>query len=499
MQFRYLQLHTELAPAKMNFASFKKQTMFFQHVYDKTLAQASYFIGCQKAGVALVIDPKRDVDTYLEIAKQNKMQITHVAETHIHADFLSGARELAELTGAKLYLSDEGGQGWQYEFEHVGLKDGDSFMVGNLKLDVLHTPGHTPESISFLLTDTPASPEPVMIFTGDFVFVGDIGRPDLLEEAAGLVGTKEAGARQMFQSLKRFIQLPDYVQVWPGHGAGSACGKALGAVPSSTVGYEKVRNWAFRFMNDEEGFIRFLLEDQPEPPRYFAMMKQLNKVNRPLLTQVPRLKQLNAAEFAEAVSKGIAVIDTRHKAEFTKGFVPGSINIQNNNALATWAGWFLNYNDPFVVIAPAEQTEDITRKLMRIGLDKIAGFVPDIAVWTAAGHKLEQRQDVDLEAFKALVTRPDVQVVDVRGAAEYKAGHVNGAINLFVGKIHEQLNRLDRNKDIVIHCQAGDRSSIASSVLSQHGIAVKNYTGGYAEWVGAGNPVVTGTEEPAIA
>ena len=313
--------------------------MFFQHIYDKTLAQASYFIGCQKAGVAAVIDPKRDVDTYLEIAKQNNMKITHVLETHIHADFLTGSRELKALTGADLYLSDEGGPGWEYEFDHVGLKDGSSFMVGNLKIDVLHTPGHTPESISFLLTDTPASPEPVMFFTGDFVFVGDIGRPDLLEKAAGMTGTMDAGALEMYKSIKKFSDLPDYIQVWPGHGAGSACGKALGAVPSTTVGYEKVRNWAFRFANDEKGFVNFLLEDQPEPPKYFAMMKKLNKVDRPLLTTVPKLKQLSNAEMTEAMSKGVKLIDARVKTEFAKGFIPGSINIQGNNSFATWAGW----------------------------------------------------------------------------------------------------------------------------------------------------------------
>ncbi|HMO31365.1 MAG TPA: MBL fold metallo-hydrolase [Lacibacter sp.] len=473
--------------------------MFFQHVYDKSLAQASYFIGCQKAGVAMVIDPKRDVDTYLEIAKQNKMEITHVAETHIHADFLSGARELAAFTGAKLYLSDEGGPGWEYEFDHVGLKDGDTFMVGNLKIEVLHTPGHTPESISFLLTDTPASPEPVMIFTGDFVFVGDIGRPDLLEEAAGFVGTKEAGAHEMYKSINRFNALADYIQVWPGHGAGSACGKALGAVPSSTVGYEKVRNWAFQYATNENGFVKYLLEDQPEPPKYFAMMKKLNKVDRPLLTEVPRLKQLTKEEFAAAQQKGIKVIDTRSKVDFTKGYIPGSINIQNNNSLATWAGWFLNYDESFIIVAPEEQTEDITRKLMRIGLDNILGFVPGVEVWTELGHTLEQREDVGLEEFKSLVQRDNVQVVDVRGAAEYKAGHVEGAINLFVGKIDQHLDKLDTGKDIVIHCQAGDRSSIASSVLARHGIRVKNYTGGYAEWVGTGNPVVTGTEQLATA
>jgi len=221
--------------------------MYFQHVYDKSLAQASYFIGCQKAGVAAVIDPKRDVDTYIEIAKANNMKITHILETHIHADFLSGSRELAKLTGAGMYLSDEGGETWQYEFPHIGLKDGDQIKLGNLLFDIQHTPGHTPESISFLLTDTPAINKPVMLFTGDFVFVGDIGRPDLLEKAAGMKGTQDIGAKQMYESIKKFEVLPDYIQVWPGHGAGSACGKALGAVPSSTVGYEKLRNWAFHF------------------------------------------------------------------------------------------------------------------------------------------------------------------------------------------------------------------------------------------------------------
>ena len=282
--------------------------MFFQHIYDKSLAQASYFIGCQKAGVAAVIDPKRDIDTYLEIAKQQNMKITHILETHIHADFLSGSRELAAVTGGKMYLSAEGGEGWEYEFPHVGVKDGDVLMVGNLKLEVMHTPGHTPESISFVLTDTPASDEPVMIFTGDFVFVGDIGRPDLLEKAAGIKGTQDKGAHQLYESLRKFSALPDFVQVWPGHGAGSACGKALGAVPSSTVGYEKARNWAFRYKENEKGFVDFLLTDQPEPPKYFAMMKKLNKVDRPLLTEVPKLKKLNPTEAKDALKKGITGI-----------------------------------------------------------------------------------------------------------------------------------------------------------------------------------------------
>ena len=236
--------------------------MFFQNIYEKGLAQASYLIGCQKTGEAIVIDPRRDIDVYLEIAEREKLKITKITETHIHADFLSGTRELAAVTNAEILLSDEGGKDWEYQFSHTGLKDGSVFKVGNLKFEVLHTPGHTPEHISFLLTDTAASNKPIMIFTGDFVFVGDIGRPDLLEKAAGIEGTRIVGAKQMFQSLNKFKALPDYVQVWPGHGAGSACGKALGAVPSSTVGYEKLVNWAFQ-IDDEEKFVDTLLDGQP--------------------------------------------------------------------------------------------------------------------------------------------------------------------------------------------------------------------------------------------
>lgn len=466
--------------------------MYFQHVYDKSLAQASYFIGCQAAKVALVIDPKRDVDTYLEIAKQNNMKITHIVETHIHADFLSGSRELAALTGAELLLSDEGGEGWLYEFPHTGLRDGDVFKVGNLKLEVMHTPGHTPESISFLLTDTPASPEPVMLFTGDFVFVGDVGRPDLLEEAAGIAGTKEVGARQMYSSLNRFNTLPDYVQVWPGHGAGSACGKALGAVPSTTVGYEKVRNWAFQYGNNPDGFLQYLLEDQPEPPRYFAKMKQLNKVDRPLLTEVPKLKQLSAQDLEAAMKAGVKVIDTRLKPEFAAGFIPSSLNIQGNNAFATWMGWFLSYDEPFILIAAEDKHDDLVRKLMRIGLDNIHGYVPSVKVWEELGHSLQKADNIDLDTFKQEVAA-GTPVVDLRGAAEFKSGHVEGAINVFIGKIESQLDQIDRNQKVVIHCQAGDRSSIGYSVLVKHGYTnIRNYSGGMSEWINKGNPVVTG-------
>lgn len=462
--------------------------MFFQHVYDKTLAQASYIIGCQVKGEAIVIDPKRDVDTYLEIAAQNNLKITKVTETHIHADFLSGARELVALTGAELYLSDEGGAEWQYEFEHKGLKHGDVITLGNLTLEVLHTPGHTPESISFLLTDHPATSEPIMLFTGDFVFVGDVGRPDLLEKAAGMTGTQEVGAKQLFESIQRFMALPDYVQVWPGHGAGSACGKSLGAVPSTTVGYEKIRNWALQYGADEEAFTKDLLDGQPEAPKYFAMMKKLNKVDRPLLTAVPTHKKLSKEEFLKVYGEGMLIIDTRNKVDFAQGYLPKSLNIQGNNSFANWMGWIVSYHQPFVLIADEAEMEGLTRKLMRIGLDNIYGYMDNVQ---DLGVTLATADVIDMEQFETEIAKDNVQIVDVRNEKEYADGHVENATHAFVGTLESNLAKLEKSKEIVMHCQAGDRSTIAYSILKKHGFEqVKNYSGGMKEWVGNNKPLV---------
>lgn len=454
--------------------------MFFQHIYDKSLAQASYLIGCQAKGEAIVIDAKRDIDTYLQIARENNLTITHITETHIHADFLSGSRELAEVTDAKMYLSDEGGKDWQYQFPHIGLRNGDLIKVGNLSLKVIHTPGHTPESISFLLTDHPATDEPVMIFTGDFVFVGDIGRPDLLEKAAGIKGTQEKGAKEMFYSVQDFSKLPEFIQVWPGHGAGSACGKALGAVPSSTVGYEKIRNWAFQYEEDEEGFVQYLLEGQPEPPKYFAMMKKLNKVDRPLLTEVPKHKKLSKEEFLKAYHNGIKIIDTRNKVDFAAGFIPNSINIQGNNSFSTWMGWIVNYSEPFILIAQDEQMDDLTRKLMRIGMDQMLGYIDDVE---NLGLDLQVVDAIDIEEFKSYLNRNDIQIIDVRNKAEYDTAHIGNAKNVFVGTLEDNLDKINRDKQIVIYCQSGDRATIAFSLLKKNGfVNVKNFSGGMKEW-----------------
>jgi hydroxyacylglutathione hydrolase len=457
--------------------------MFFELVYDKSLAQASYVIGCQAGGVAAVIDPKRDVDTYLQIAKANNMTITHILETHIHADFLSGSRELAALTGAELYLSDEGDENWKYAFPHNKIKHGDNIKLGNLNFEVLHTPGHTPEHVSFLLTDKPASHEPVMLFTGDFVFVGDVGRPDLLEQAAGLKGTQDVGAAQMFDSLNEFVQLGDYIQVWPGHGAGSACGKALGAVPMTTVGYEKIRNWALQLLNDKTAFAKELLADQPEPPKYFAMMKKLNKVDRKLLTGVPRVPNLGDKAYRDAKAAGLKLIDTRSPEQFAQGFLLESYNITHNNSFSTWMGWYLNYEEYFVLIAEEAEMDELTRKLMRIGLDNIHGYISPSQLKAYESGNLATYQPLDREEVEAALEAGNTQVIDVRGVAEYKKGHIEGADNLFVGKLTDNLDKVAKDRPVIVHCQSGGRAAIAYSILRAHGFDnVQNYAGGWVDW-----------------
>ncbi len=473
--------------------------MYFKHIYERGLAQASYIVGCQSKGVAMVIDPRRDIDVYLDIAEKENLTITHVTETHIHADFLSGARELAEVTGAKLLLSDEGGPDWQYQFDHEGLRDGDTFNVGNLKIDVMHTPGHTPEHISFLLTDTPAGNYPVMVFTGDFVFVGDIGRPDLLEKAAGIKNTQEAGAKALFKSLEKFKKLPDHVQVWPAHGAGSACGKALGAVPSSTVGYEKLVNWGLQ-IEDEEKFVEAILEGQPEPPVYFAMMKKLNKTGPEIFGGLPHPARFTLTQFRKALHDNIRIIDTRDKLSFAGGHVRGAVNIQDNSAFSTWAGWILNYDEPFVLIASPHRIEELTRALIRIGLDNMAGYFTDVDSWANQCHELETTEQMTVKDLIGKRAVEDIAVVDVRGYSEYNAGHIPGAMNLHAGYLLRNLDKIPTDSKVVVHCESGDRSSIAASLLQSQGFDnIINLTGGIAAWRQEGQPVDKQSEKNTIA
>src|SRR6185369_9614528 len=331
--------------------------MYFQRFYDAKLSQASYMIGCQLTGDAVVVDPNRDVQQYIDAAAREGLRVTHVTETHIHADFVSGARELAQRTGEQLLLSDEGTADWKYRYAADAgarlLKHGDAFMIGNIRLEVMHTPGHTPEHISFVVTDTPAGAGPWGILTGDFVFVGDVGRPDLLERAVGKKGTMEAAARTLFRSLRLFRALPDHVQVWPGHGAGSACGKTLGAVPSTTVGYEKLANWGVA-TTDEVEFVHMVLAGQPEPPRYFAEMKRINKEGPRILGELRRSTRLPAQAIDALLRDGEIVVDTRSAADYAAGHVPGTLNIPLGGSFTTWAGWLLSYDrDVYLLVDDA--------------------------------------------------------------------------------------------------------------------------------------------------
>ncbi|HSI75890.1 MAG TPA: MBL fold metallo-hydrolase [Lunatimonas sp.] len=459
--------------------------MYFELVYDKSLAQASYFIGCQKGGIAAVIDPKRDVDTYLKIAKENDFKITHILETHIHADFLCGSRELAELTGGELYLSDEGGKDWKYEFPHNKVKHGDIIKLGKVSFEAIFTPGHTPEHLSFLLTDHPATDKPTMLFSGDFVFVGDVGRPDLLEQAAGMKDTQEKGAHDLFDSLQDFVKMQDYILLWPGHGAGSACGKSLGAVNMSTIGYEKIRNWALQLLNNEAAFTKELLADQPEPPRYFAMMKKLNKVDRKLLTEVPETKNLNQEEYKAAKKNKQKLIDARPKQQFAASFLKGTLNIPNDKSFSTWMGWFLNYEEYFVLIAPSNEIEDLTRKLMRIGMDNIHGYITPEQLADFEKGNLQSYQSVDKTAVEEKMSADDVQIIDIRKKSEFKEGHIDGAINLYIGTLDENFEKIDKNREVIIYCNSGNRSAVAYSLLVANGFDnISNYGGGWSEWSG---------------
>lgn len=471
--------------------------MLLKFFYDDKLAHASYLVGCQRSGTACVIDPGRDIAPYLEAAKRNGLSITAVAETHIHADYVSGARELADRVGAKLFVSDEGLASWKYgylgEYDHQLCKDGDTFEIGNLRFEVLHTPGHTPESLSFLLTDLGGgAATPMGVFTGDFVFVGSVGRPDLLEEAAGIAGTAERGARDLFQSIERFRELPDHLQVWPAHGVGSACGKGLGAIPSSTVGYEKLYNPALQY-KDEESFVQYILADQPEAPKYFAVMKRVNKEGPRVLGVEQPINLLPIKELG--TSRGKAnLIDTRPANVFAQGHVPGSINIPQA-MLAAWAGWLVDYDQPTCLIGSPETASDSVHVLRKIGCDDIRG-VFDAGEAGFVDKATQQYPSARPEELSAAITSGAAYLVDVRSEEEWRAGRIGQAQHHFLGRLNETAESIPRDAEVVVQCESGGRSAIGVSLLQAAGLSnVTNLTGGFSAWIQAGLPT-TACETP---
>lgn len=464
--------------------------MLLKYFYDKSLAHASYLVGCQRAKTAVVVDPGRDIEQYLAAAKEENLKVVAVAETHIHADYVSGARELADRVGAKLYVSDEGPAEWKYlyadQYDHQLLKDGDSFLIGNVRFDVMHTPGHTPESISFLLTDEGGGAnEPMGIFTGDFVFVGSIGRPDLLEEAAGLANTAEPGARALFHSAEKFKSLPDHLQIWPAHGAGSACGKGLGAIPSSTVGYEKLFNPSLQF-NDEDEFVKYILSDQPEAPKYFAVMKRVNKEGPAILGPNPELAKVSADQLA-TIADSATILDLSPSDVFGEGHVPGSLNIPVP-MLAGWAGWLVDYSKPTFLIADERQLGEAMRVLHKIGLDDVRGYV-DVAEVRNAQLMTESYPTVSGKELQESIASEEVVLLDVRSEEEWKTGHIPHAQHYFLGRLPKTLAAVPEGKTLVTQCQSGARSAIAASYVQASGRKVINLQGGMNAWKAAELPV----------
>ena len=470
--------------------------MFLKRFYDDGLAQASYLIGCAATGEALVIDANRDIQQYIDVAEAEKLRITHVSETHIHADYVSGSRELAQASGAQLFLSAEGGTDWQYRFAADAgatlVRDGDVIKVGNIRIEVMHTPGHTPEHISFVVTDTAGANEPMGIATGDFVFVGDVGRPDLLEKAAKIANTMEDGARTLFHSLERFRALPDFIQVWPGHGAGSACGKSLGAVPTSTVGYEKRFNWGVG-TTTEQDFVTMVLAGQPEPPLYFAEMKRINRDGPPILGGFRLPARGGADALQAALSSGAAILDIRSADDFAAGHVPGTTNIPLNKSFSTWAGWLVKYDQAIHLLGTEQDAALAVRELAMIGLDTVTTWYDPAVIdaWTNAAHARGTIARIDADALAPRLQNGEVTVIDVRNRTEYEAGHLPGSLHIPVGYLEERLAEIPREKPIVVQCQSGARSAIATSVLQRLGVEnASNLTGGFLAWQAAGYEVV---------
>lgn len=473
--------------------------MLLERYYDESLAQASYLIGCERTREAVIVDPNRDIDRYTRAAAAHRMRIRHVTETHIHADYLSGSRDLARATGAALLLSGHGDGDWRYGFAaETGarlLEDGDSIAVGAIRLDVLHTPGHTPEHVCFLVTDTATSEHPMGMLAGDFIFVGDVGRPDLLERAANVQGSMATAARQLYGSLARTRDMPDYLQLWPGHGAGSACGKSLGAMPQTTLGYERMVNPAFQHRS-EDAFVAWVLADQPEPPNYFAVMKRLNRDGPPARPAWDSFRQLDATAVETALDKDHWVVDVRSSAEFAQMHVPGSINIPASKSLPTYAGTVLTYDRPIIVMAKTrEQAQSVIAQFALIGLDNVAGFatLDVLQQIRSAGRRLGTVAAIDPAALAARLGTDGPRIIDVRGTSEWKNGHLPKATHIYLGDLEDRIASASREEPIVVHCETGTRASIAASLLLARGFTdVTVLRGGYTAWRNEGLPVNSG-------
>lgn len=450
------------------------------------LAHYSYVLASR--GEAAVIDPRRDVDVYLDFAHSRQLKIRYVLETHIHADYASGAGALAKASGAELWLSGhDSGEIYEYKFPHHEFRDGGAISMGGLRIVAIHTPGHTPEHLSFLVFDSSRCKEPVVLFCGDFLFVGSLGRPDLLGDEA-----KTKLAQSLFDSIhSRIADFPDGVEILPAHGAGSMCGSSIGNRPHSTLGYERACN-PFLKEQSREHFVAAILGSVPEFPEYYKRMKRLNEQGPPLFEALPGGAVLGPAEFHKQMrASGAAVIDLRSPECFGGAHIPGAYNIGAGPNLSTWSAWVVPYDRP-ILLAGGERTDidQARRSLVRVGLDRIAGSLKGgMRTWIDAGFKLAHVRQLSTGEFAEKELGRSF-VLDVRSPEEWKTGHIAGAVHIPGGVLPKRIAELPHNRTIHVMCGSGYRSSVATSILLQAGWSdVVNLAGGMAAWHAQGLPV----------
>lgn len=463
--------------------------MYFKQFYLGCLAHASYFIGSD--GVAAVVDPQRDVDQYIQEAKAQGFQIKYVIETHLHADFVSGHRELAGRTGAEIVFSERAGA----TFPHRAVRDGDEMRIGNVTLRIMETPGHTPESVSILVISDDSN-EPQRVLTGDTLFVGDVGRPDL---AGGKGYTPAMMAEMMYDSLhNKLLKLPDEVEVYPAHGAGSMCGKNMSKETSSTIGQQRQFNYALQPMS-KDAFVQMMTMDLPPAPDYFAKDAEINRSGADPLSELPRPEPLSPKRVqqltTQADSLGYTVLDVRSASEFGAGHIPGSINIGLGGQFAIWAGSLIPMHAPIVIVAESEEkVAEAQMRLARVGLENVKGYLQGgVNSWRDAGFELARVPQVTVDELHDLIDqKTDLQVIDVRRPAEYESGHIGPAKTAPLADLRQKLGGLGvvPSKKTAVVCAGGYRSSAATSILEQQGFTnLLNVTGGTGAWIKAGYPV----------
>lgn len=458
--------------------------LIFERIQTDGIAELSYLVGDDSVGVAAVFDPRPDVDCYLQLAREKQVSITHIFETHIHADLVSGARELCARVTAKIFVSHEGGA--RYGFDHEKIKDGDNFNLGSVLITVRHTPGHTPEHVAFLLAEKEHSDAPWGVLTGDSLFVSSAGRPDLLGS-----GQEKKLAEQQFHTLRDFyLKLADGVIIYPAHGHGSPCGADIGDRLSSTIGYERRFNPFLQFQ-DVKGFTDYALSTAPPAPTYYPRMKKLNAQGPEVLGNLPLVRGLPPQFFQEAVEdKDNVLIDTRMMLAFGGGHIKGALSIGGSPELSIWAGWLLDPGTPILLVLESdEKLNEIVRLFLRTGYNKFAGYlVGGMKAWNNSGFPLDEVRQMTVHEIQRAGEK--LQLLDVRAPDEWKEGHIPNARHIFLGELREKLGDLDKTKPTAVYCDSGYRASIATSILKQEGFGcVSNVPGSWQAWKKAGLPV----------